>query len=132
MNADAELDALLLRDAGVALDHRALDLDGAAHRVNNAAEFDDASVAGALDDAAAMHGDDRVDEVAAERPEASEDPILIRASETAEADNVGHLDRRKFAGLGHGPSCHGAQREQICHSPGDPAAAVWMPAVSRA
>jgi hypothetical protein len=101
MNADAELDALLLRDAGVALDHRALDLKGAAHRVNNAAEFNDASVTRALDDAAAVHGDDRVDEVAAERPETSEDPILVRTSETALADNVGHQDRRKFAGLGH-------------------------------
>ena len=59
MNADAELDALLGRHAGVALDHAVLHFDGAAHGVDDAAELDDAAVAGALDDAAVMHGDGR-------------------------------------------------------------------------
>ena len=54
MDADAELDALLGRQAGVALDHAALHLDRAAHRVDDAAELDDRAVAGALDDAAMM------------------------------------------------------------------------------
>ena len=37
MNADAEFDAALLRQAGVALDHAVLHLDGATHRVDHAA-----------------------------------------------------------------------------------------------
>ena len=41
MNADAELDAALGRQAGVALDHAVLHLDGAAHRVDHAAKLDE-------------------------------------------------------------------------------------------
>ncbi len=41
MDADAKLDAPILRHAGVALDHGVLDLDGAAHRVDDAAELDE-------------------------------------------------------------------------------------------
>ena len=52
MNADAEDDAAILGHAGVALDHRVLNFDGAAHGVDDAAELDDRAVAGALDDRA--------------------------------------------------------------------------------
>jgi hypothetical protein len=40
----------------VALDHAVLHLDGAAHRIHHAAELHECSVAGALNDAAAVHG----------------------------------------------------------------------------
>ena len=50
MNADAELDAPILRHAGVALDQAVLDLDRAADGVDHAAELDDAAVAGAFDE----------------------------------------------------------------------------------
>ena len=52
---------------GVALDHGVLHFDGAAHRVDDAAKLDDAAIAGALDDAAMMHGDGRIDQIAAQR-----------------------------------------------------------------
>ena len=42
MNADAKLDAPVGRHAGVALDHRVLHFDRAAHRVDDAAKFDQA------------------------------------------------------------------------------------------
>ena len=70
MNADAELDPALGRHARVALDHAVLHFDRAAHRVDHAAELDEAAVAGALDDAAVMHGDGGIDQVAAQRPAA--------------------------------------------------------------
>src|ERR1700722_7929165 len=38
MNAEAELDASLRRQSGVALDHAVLHLDGAAHSVDDAAK----------------------------------------------------------------------------------------------
>ena len=60
MNADAKEDALL-RHFGIALDHRALHFDREPHRIDDAAELDDAAVTGALDDAAMMHGDERID-----------------------------------------------------------------------
>ncbi len=102
MNADAKLDAPVRRQARVALDHAVLHLDRAAHRVDHAAELDDAAVAGALDDAAVMHGDGRVDQIAAERPEPRERAILVRSGEPAVADNVGDQDRRELARFPHG------------------------------
>ena len=106
VNANAEDDASVLRQAGVALDHGVLHFDGAAHGVDHAAEFDQSSIAGALYDTTVMHGDRRVDEIAAERPEAGKSAILVRAGEPAETDDVGSQDRRKFAGFGHrAPFC---------------------------
>src|SRR5215469_15797280 len=64
MHADAELDAAIVRKASVALDHAVLHFDGAADCVDHAAELEDDSVASALDDAAMMGGDCRVDEIA--------------------------------------------------------------------
>jgi hypothetical protein len=58
-----------MRDLGVALDHRSLDFNGAVHCVHDTAELDNCTIAGALDDASVVHGDDRVDQVAAQRPE---------------------------------------------------------------
>ena len=102
MNADAELDAALRRQPGVALDKAVLDLDRAAHRVDHAAEFDEASVAGALDDATMMHSDGRIDQVAAQRAKSGERAILVGAGEPAVADDVRDQDRRDFPGLAHG------------------------------
>ena len=90
MNADAELNAALFRDAGVALDHAGLHLDRASHSVDDTAEFDNRSVAGTFDDTPAMRGDGGVDQIAAQPPKARQGPILVRASEPAVTDHVRH------------------------------------------
>ena len=77
MDADPKFDALVRRDASVALDHRPLDLNGAVHRVDDAPELDNCAVAGALDDAAVMHGDGRIDQVASQRPQPRQNPVLV-------------------------------------------------------
>ena len=77
MDADPKFDALVGRDLGVALDHRPLDFNGATHRVDYAPELDNCAVASALDDPSVVHGDDRVDQVAAQRPESRQNPVLI-------------------------------------------------------
>ena len=59
------------------------------------------SVAGALDHASVVHGDCRIDQVAAERPQPRQRAILVRAREPAVADHVGREYRREFPGLGH-------------------------------
>ena len=106
MNANAKEDAPVHRHFGIALDHRALHFDREAHGIDDAAELDDAAVAGALDDAAMMHGNERVDQVAAERPEPRQNSIFVRTRQPAIADHVGNQDRRNFSGFGHGaPSC---------------------------
>jgi hypothetical protein len=79
MNADAELDASLGRQAGLALDHAVLNLDRAAHGVDYAAKLDDDPVASPFDDAAVAGGDCWVDEVAAQRPEPRESSLLVGA-----------------------------------------------------
>jgi hypothetical protein len=67
MDADAELDAALGRQASVPLDHAALHLDGAAHGVDNASELNEDAVSGPLNDAAVMQSGGRVEQIAAER-----------------------------------------------------------------
>ena len=101
MNADAEFDAALGRQAGVALDHAVLHFDGAAHGVDHAAELDENAVSGALDDAPVMRGDGGIDQVAAQPPQPRQRAILVRAGEPAVADHVGDQDRRDFPGLAH-------------------------------
>ena len=81
MDADAKFDAAIGRHAGVAFDHRVLNLDGAAHGVDNAAELDERPVAGALHDAPVVHGDGGVDQIATQRaqPRQACDPRLRRS-----------------------------------------------------
>ena len=102
MNADPKLDALVGRDPCVALDHGMLHFECAAHRVDDAAELDDAAVAGALDDASVMGGDGRVDQIAAEAAQARKCPVFVRAGKPRIADDVGHQDRRELSSLAHG------------------------------
>ena len=101
MNADAEFDAALGRQAGVALGHAVLNLDRATDGVDHAAEFDEAAVAGALDDAAVMSGDGGIDEVAAEATKPRKSSVFVAPGEPAVADNIGDQDRREFSGLAH-------------------------------
>ena len=101
MDADAEFDATLGRQAGVAFDHAVLHFDGAAHGIDDAAKLDEDAVAGALDHAAMMHGDGRIDQVAAQRPEPRQSAILVGAGEPAVADHIRRQYRREFPGLGH-------------------------------
>jgi hypothetical protein len=55
------------RQTRVALDHAGLH-NGATHRIHYAAKFDNAAIACALDDAAVMHRDGGIDQVAPQRP----------------------------------------------------------------
>jgi hypothetical protein len=102
MNADAKFDALFRRDARVALDHAVLHLDRASHRVDHAAELRDEPVAGALDDAPVTQGDRRINQIAAQRPESRQRPLLVRSGEPAVADDIGDQDRSDLPRFRHG------------------------------
>ena len=78
MYADPVLDALVRRDAGIALNHAVLNLDRAAQGIDHAAELDDQPIAGALDHPAVVGGDRRVGEVAAQSAQACEHALLVR------------------------------------------------------
>ena len=98
IDADAELDASVLRHVLIALDHRPLDLGGTGDRVHDARKLDQHAVAGDLDDAALVLGD------LADRParrrmrlQRSERAGLVQPHEPAVADDVGGQDRGKTA-----------------------------------
>ena len=65
MNADPEDDALIGRSSDVVLDHRVLNCDGAPHRFDDAAEFDQSPITGALEHVAVLPRDRGVDGVGA-------------------------------------------------------------------
>ena len=88
VNADAEFNSPLGRHAGVALNEAVLQLDRAAHSIDDAPKLDDDPIAGALHDAAAMGGDGGVDQIAAETPKARKRSVLVRAGEPAVADDI--------------------------------------------
>jgi hypothetical protein len=109
MNANAKLDALVRRDARIALDHGALRFDCAAYGVDHAAEFDDAAVAGTFDHSAVMDGDCGIDEIAAKRPEPRQNALFVCSREPAVTDHIRNQYRGNFPGLAHGaPLCCGS------------------------
>ena len=103
MDADAELDPPVGRQARVALEHAVLHLDRAAHGVDHAAELGENAVSGALDDPPVMGGDGGIDQVAAHRPDPSERALFVAAGEAAKADDVGGQNRGELSRLGHEP-----------------------------
>ena len=78
-----------------------MDFDRAADRVHYAAKLDNAPVASALDDAAAMDGDRWINEIAAQTPKARKRAVLVRAGEPAVADHIVDKDRRQLADFSH-------------------------------
>jgi hypothetical protein len=79
IDADAELDAAVLRQPGIARANDPLHIERAAHRVDDAAELDESPVAGMLDNAAAVLADLRRDDLAAIGEQAEVGALLVGA-----------------------------------------------------
>ena len=60
--ADAKCNTLVCRNAGIAFGHLALNVDRAAHGVDNTAKLDQQTIAGGLNDTAVIFGDLRIHE----------------------------------------------------------------------
>src|SRR5208337_186849 len=86
VDADPKDDLTVLGHSGVAFGHRVLHFDGKTHGGDCAAELDQRAVATALDDAAVMHRDHGVNEIASQRPQLRQNSIFIGTGEPAEAD----------------------------------------------
>ena len=97
IDADAEIDAAAGRNARIPVGHALLPFDRAAHRVDDAGEFDQQTVAGRLDDAAAMLGDLGVAQFAPDCFEPGERAFLVDAHEPRIARDIGRQDRRQFS-----------------------------------
>ena len=93
IDADAELDVAGRGDVGIAPRHAALHLRRAQNGVGDALELDQHAVAGGLDDAPAILGDCRIDELEPVGLQARERALLIDLHEAAVADDVRRHDR---------------------------------------
>src|SRR3984957_1624320 len=101
MNDNAEVDAALGRQAGVALRKAMLQFDCATYGVNDAAKLNDGAVAGALDHTPAVDRDRGLDQVAPQRAQTRQDSIFVSAREPREADDIHHENRRQLAFFTH-------------------------------
>ena len=94
IDADPQADLLLRGHPGLTLGHAGLQEHGAAHRVDGAAELAQEPVAQELDDAAALLGDERLDELLAVCPKSIERALLVPLHEARVANHV----RREHGG----------------------------------
>ena len=95
IDAHAELEMAVFRNPGIALQHPALDFDGAARRIEHAAELDQEAVAHHLEDAPAMLGDGGIEELAAMLAKRAERQLFVGLHQAAVADHVGRQDCRQ-------------------------------------
>jgi hypothetical protein len=96
-----KFDAPLRRQAGVALDHAVLHLDGAANRIDDAPELSEDAVSSPLNDTPVMQSDGRVEQIAAERSQPRKRPLLIGTGKLAVSGYVRRENCRELPGLGH-------------------------------
>jgi hypothetical protein len=61
VDANAEQDALVLRNIRISFDHAALDIDGATHRFNNTWKLDQSSITGQLHHPSVILSNVRID-----------------------------------------------------------------------
>jgi hypothetical protein len=98
IDADAKPDTPLVWQFGLAVDHSALHLGSAAHRVDDTGEFREQAVAGVLDDVAPVLLDLRIDQLPEVRLEAFVRTLLVRPHQTRIARHIGGEDRGETAG----------------------------------
>ena len=96
IDADAELQPLVLGHRLVAPGDLLLDLDRAQARLHGARELGDDAVAGAVEDAPAMGRHQPVDDLTM-RPQGVERSLLVSPHQPAVAGDVGGKDRGKLA-----------------------------------
>jgi hypothetical protein len=97
VDANAERDAPALRDGRFALGDSLLNRDRAFDGIDRARELDQRSVAHQLDHAAAVLGDQRLDELRAQRLQARDRAGFVLADQPAVADRVRGQNRRELA-----------------------------------
>src|SRR5262249_14815745 len=95
--ADAELNAVLGRDIGIAIEHAALNVDGASDSVDDADKFHQDAIACCFDDAAAMLSNLGIDQLLAVLLELVQRAFLVGTHQPAVAGNVADENSRKPA-----------------------------------
>src|SRR4029453_3348653 len=95
IDSNAELDAALDRQLGIALDHAALNVDGATDGVDDADELQNHPIPAGLEDSAAMLGDLGIDQFLAMLLQLAKRAFLVGAHQPAVASNVHSQNRGK-------------------------------------
>ncbi len=88
IDADAELDPLPFRHAGIAIGDCLLNLAGGPHRLHDARKFREQAIAHELDDAPMMLCDLRTDQLGAERLQRRQRAILVGPDQTRVANDI--------------------------------------------
>src|SRR6516165_5786633 len=121
VDTDAKRDAPPGRNGGIAYRHRLLHLDGAAHRIDDAGEFDEQPVAGSLHDASAMLLDLGVRQFAAQRRQGCMCALLVLLHEARIAGGIGGqyggqpaLDPLLLPGIHYGWPFQGQAYNKLC------------------
>ena len=119
MNPDAEFDALIRGQRGIAFGQCCLDLDRTPQGVDDAGELHQQPVASRFDDAAAMFGNLGIDHFDPQRLEPTERPFLVGSDQARIAGNIGSEDRSQTAFCARWPlGLHGASPlALILHQP---------------
>src|SRR4029077_1625032 len=95
VDADAKFDPLDLRHRSILLSHTALDLDGAAHRIYDAAELSEHAIARVLDDLATMFADLGISEPTQTLPHPAVCPSLAKAGQATIPSHISRKDSCK-------------------------------------
>ena len=101
MDADPKHNPLIFGGPDIPFGHRVLQRNRAAHRFDDASEFDQRPVAGALKNPSVLARDDGIDQVGAQRAQSRKSAIFVVARHPAKADNVRRQNRNDFAPLEH-------------------------------
>jgi hypothetical protein len=95
MNADAEFDAPVRRDVGIARGHSALDIDGTADGVDDAGELGQQPVAGRLHQASAMLGELGIEQKGPMGPQPTDRAFLVGTDQPTITSDIGREDGRE-------------------------------------
>ena len=115
IDADAELDPAVRRHFRIALGHSALDVDGAAHGIDDAGELGQQPVARRLHQASAILGDLGIEQGRPVVPQLADRAFLVGAHQPAVAGYIGGQNGRE-------PSLQAVVRQRISPQAGDQSA----------
>jgi len=95
IGADAQQDRPIFGQSSIGLRHRGLKIDRADHCRDDAGEFHEHAIAGDLEDATAIFGQQRPQDATAPLLQCGQGPHLVLLHESAVSDNVGGHDGGK-------------------------------------
>jgi hypothetical protein len=98
---------------GIALDHAVLHLDGTANGIDHTSELNEDAIAHPLNDAAMMHCDGGIDQIAAERAQPGKRPVLVGTRKLAVPGYVRRENCREFPHLRHDTTMDASQSSTI-------------------